>query len=122
MDNINDIISSLTPDDINRLKETAQAIFGSNNEPQYADFNKKTNNQNDGFMNSGFFPDAEMLGKIGRIMSMMQSEGSDKRCDLIQALKPNLSLRRQHKADEAIQILKLLELLPLLSQLTDRGE
>ena len=41
---------------------------------------------------------------------------------LIEALKPNLSKERQKKADEAMQILKILEILPLISELYKGGE
>ncbi len=126
MDNINDIIASLTPDDIEALKQTAESIFGSsgnagpppgkdavppdcgdNSFPFGMDFSSMIN--------------PEMFSKLGRIMSVMNSDGG-KRCRLIEALKPNLSYRRQKKADEAIQILKLLEILPMITSLTDGGD
>ncbi len=125
MDNINDIISSLSADDIKALKETAEAIFGNSEQSgssPFATFNDTNNKQNDTSFNTGMFQNAEMFSKIGKVMSMLQSGGTDKRCELIEALKPNLSQRRQHKADEAIRILKLLELLPMLSELTGRGD
>ena len=125
MDNINDIISSLSADDIKALKETAEAIFGNaDNSAASAgqSFNQSSKNNSASFFGSGGFPNPEMLTKIGSVMSMLQSGSSDRRCELIQALKPNLSLQRQHKADEAIKILKLLEMLPMISELTGRGE
>ena len=125
MDNINDIIASLSADDIKALKETAEAIFGSNGNASAStiqSFNQASKRNNDSYFGAGTFPDAETFAKIGSVMSMLQSGGSDKRCELIQALKPNLSQQRQQKADEAIKILKLLELLPMLSELSGRGE
>lgn len=124
MDNINDIISSLSADDIKALKETAEAIFGNSEQSgssPFATFNDN-NKQNETPFNTGMFQNAEMFSKIGKVMSMLQSGGTDKRCELIEALKPNLSQRRQHKADEAIRILKLLEMLPMLTELTGRGD
>ena len=124
MENLNDIIASLTPDDIQSLKETAQAIFGND-----SDFRTETNNnssRNDkntssafGFDSSSMF-NPDMFANISRIMSLMNSDGG-KRCRLIEALKPNLSYERQKKADEAMQILKLLELMPMIAELTGRG-
>lgn len=119
MDNINDILASLTPDDIKALKDTANALFGSgeakspppppNNNappPPAFDFGKI---------------DPEMFSKLGSIMSAMNSDGG-KRCRLIEALKPNLSPSRQKKADEAMQILKMLEFLPMITDLKNRDD
>lgn len=118
MDNINDILASLTPDDIRSLKETADAVFGTGN-PQNQYKEQKQNNS----FNSDFtsFLNPEMFSKIAGVMNAMNSDGG-KRCKLIEALKPNLSYNRQKKADEAMQILKLLELLPLISNLTNKGD
>ena len=125
MDNINDIISSLSAEDIQALKETAEAIFGNTSKtaaPAHNAFNQPDSGTNNPFLNSGLFQNAEMLTKFGSIMSMLQSNGKDKRCELIEALKPNLSQHRRQKADDAIKILKLLEILPMLSELTGRSE
>lgn len=122
MENLNDIIASLTPDDIQSLKETAQAIFGNNNDTVSSNTNSQhTDNSSffDSFNSSMFNPD--MISNIGRIMSLMNSD-SGKRCRLIEALKPNLSRERQRKADEAMQILKLLELMPMIAELTKRSD
>lgn len=51
----------------------------------------------------------------------MMNSDSGKRCRLIEALKPNLSYEKQKKADEAMQLLKLLELMPLISELGKKG-
>ncbi len=119
MENLNDIIASLTPDDIQSLKETAQAIFGNNiSSETQTDYSRKDSNPFFGTDNfSPFNPD--MISNIGRIMSLMNSD-SGKRCRLIEALKPNLSRERQKKADEAMQILKLLEIMPMIAELRDK--
>lgn len=126
MDNINDIIASLTPDDIKALKETAETIFGSNSTNLNFESTNDTHNENR--TNSSPFGmdinsmlNPEMFSKLANIMSVMNSDGG-KRCKLIEALKPNLSYQRQKKADEAMQILKLLEILPMISNLTNRGD
>ena len=102
MDNIADILSSLSADDIENLKATAESIFGSEtaekNEPK----------ENDLF--SSFDP--SMIQKIMTVMSRMNSDNS--RSDFIKALKPHLSDSRQKKADEAVKILKFFDILPLL--------
>lgn len=111
---INEILSSLTPDDIEGLKATAEAVFGKGNEAK-----EKQSQPSASDMFSSIDP--KMIGKLTKIMGAMNGE-SGKRCKLIEALKPNLSPERQKRADQAIQILKLLEILPLINNLTDRDE
>jgi hypothetical protein len=128
MDSINDILASLSPEDIQALKETAQSIFSdTSNEPSQPDFSKMFNS---GKSSADSFPfnadigsmfNTDLLSKLPAIMSLMNSDSS-KRCRLIEALKPNLSIGRQKKADEAMQIIRIMELLPLISNLTNRGE
>lgn len=128
MDSINDILASLTPEDIQALKETAQSIFsGSDNESSQPDFSNMFTKGNAGNASFPFNADigsmfnSDLLSKLPAIMSIMNSDSS-KRCRLIEALKPNLSIGRQKKADEAMQIIRIMELLPLISNLTNRGE
>ena len=47
----------------------------------------------------------------------------DHRSELLEALKPHLSERRRKRADEAMQMIKLLDILPLLqSRMTDQSD
>ena len=126
MENINDIIASLTPDDIQSLKEAAQAIFGNDNndfksQNTHNSYKNEKNTSSPFGFDTGTIFNAETFSSISRIMSLMNSDGG-KRCRLIEALKPNLSHERQKKADEAMQILKLLELMPMIAELTKRGD
>ncbi len=111
MDSLNDILSSLTPDDISSLKEMASSLFAENSD-------EPNQSQNDIF--SGINPD--MLLKISNVMNMMNSNKGSERFRLIEALKPNLSKKRQKKADEAMQMLRLLEILPMLNLLNPDGD
>lgn len=106
MDNIADILSSLSAQDIENLKETAAALFsqGKQEEPQAKN--------NDLFGSLG--ADAQMISKISGIMQAMNRE--DSRCDLLRALKPLLKPERQHRADEAIRLLKIISMLPMLRE------
>ncbi len=111
---INEILSSLTPDDIEGLKATAEAVFGKGE-----DHAEKQQPLTGTDIFSSIDP--KMLGRLTNIMGAMNRE-SGRRCKLIEALKPNLSPERQKKADQAIQILKLLEILPLINNLTNRDD
>lgn len=107
MDGINDILSSLSDEDIENLKSAAAELFGSQPQESEAppsgapDISKLLNN-------------AQMMAKLTSIMGAMNRP--DSRTRLIEALKPLLSEKRRRRADEAMQIIKLLDILPTLTQ------
>lgn len=114
MDNINDIISSLSSEDIEMLKGVASSILGDSvaDEPKKIEapvqnalggLNLKTD-------------ELEMMMKAKKIFDRMNG-ASSKNADLINALKPHLSAESQHKADQAIRIMKLFEVLPYIKEL-----
>ena len=94
MDSINDIISSLSEDDIENLKGIAKDLFSGDDELPLG---------GDGAFN---------IGSLGKLMSA----SDDDRCRLIKALKPLLSDERQKRADEAVRLLKLASMLPAIRQ------
>lgn len=112
MDNINDILSSLTDDDIENLKAAAASLFSDEKE-------EKTEGGGFGGMPdfSSILGSAQMMAKLSAIMGAMNK--TDSRTRLIEALKPLLSEKRRRKADEAMQMMKLFELLPLITQAMD---
>lgn len=115
MDNINDIISSLSNDDIEMLKGVASSILGENVPSESKSENKSIASSpldSLGFNQDDF----NMIMKAKTIFERMNS-ASSKNADLIQALKPHLSASSQAKADQAIKILKLFEILPYLKDL-----
>ncbi|MBP9989481.1 MAG: hypothetical protein KBT46_08280 [Ruminococcus sp.] len=115
MDNIADILSSLSKEDMDNLKATAESVFGSQNSE-----NENTQ-QTSGSFDIGSMLDPAMFAKLAQIIGALNSDGG-KRCRLIEALKPNLSPKRRKKADEAMQILKLLDILPMIKTLTNRDD
>lgn len=141
MDNLNDIINNLSEDDINMLKSVASSILGEeaqkNTPPQQngnagskntaADHqarnhtNKNVNQAADvtnalALANGLDNIDFDMIMKAKNIFEKMNSTKS-KNADLIMALKPHLNPKTQNKADQALRILKLFEVLPLLREL-----
>ena len=58
--------------------------------------------------------DPAMMKKLSAIMGAMNGGGNDSRTAFIAALKPLLSPERRHKADEALRMMRLLEMLPIL--------
>lgn len=122
MDNINDIISSLSDDDIQMLKGVASSILGDSNQNSSSDkqIQPKTNPLNNSAnLLSGFNlsqSELNMMLKAKSIIDKMNNTSS-KNEDLIIALKPHLSEQSQEKADKALRVLKLFEILPYLKEL-----
>ena len=105
LDNLNDIMASLSDEDIARLSSLADELSGSGQKESSAQ-----NSANNFF--SGINPD--MMAKIMSIIGKLNSAPKDPRCDLINSLKPLLSKDKQQKADEAIKMLQLLSVIPML--------
>ena len=96
--NINDIIANLTPDDINtQTSPNINALQSLNSL---------------GLDNLDF----NMIMKAKSIFDKMNNT-PNKNVDLIMALKPHLRPETQNKADQALKIIKLFEVLPLLREL-----
>lgn len=100
-DNIADLLDSLSDEEFRSLRETAQSLLGGAGEPHARE-------------DAGIDP--EMLRKLSRVMQAMQ-QGSDSRSQLIGALKPYLSEPRRKRADDVMQLLRMLDVLPMLGRL-----
>ena len=115
MENINEIISSLSTEDIEMLKGVASSILGEQKEANKQDSLPVTQSDSVGGLglNSSDF---QMMMRAKAIFDKMNSVSS-KNTDLINALKPHLSPESRKKADNAIRIMKLFEVLPYLKDL-----
>ncbi len=103
---INGLLDGLSDEDMSALGEMAQQLFGSAPQEKAAP--------------TGGFDglDPAMLAKIMQIMPLLQSSAENDRTRLICALKPLLSRGRRQKADEALQLIRLIEILPLINGLS----
>ena len=111
-----DILKGLSDEDINSLKEAASSVFASLSDSK----EDKTNEEKEKSANSSFsMPDMETLGKITKLMSVLNRDDS-RRSALISALKPYLSYEKQKRADEAMRLIKLMDILPELSSHTGK--
>ena len=90
------------PESMANLKNMADSLLSGDN--------------GEGNENSGDMPPIENIGAIISIMSKLNSDGDNDRTRLLNALKPYLSEKRQAKTDNAIKILRLLELWPLIKE------
>ena len=110
MDSINDILSSLTDDDMENLREAAASLFGNTESDS-----KKSDSSSAMPDFANILGNAQMMAKLSSVMGAMNK--TDNRTRLIEALKPLLSDKRRKKADEAMQMMKLMELLPMITQI-----
>ena len=126
--NINDILSSLSNDDIEMLKGVAGSILNQSDTqssaqqqkppqstPQSAPQDRQSLPPQINGLNFNS-DDFAMIMKAKLIFDRM-NKTSSKNADLINALKPHLSEQSRQKADQAIRILKLFDMLPYLKDL-----
>ena len=113
-DNLNEIVSSLSTDDIEMLKGVAASILGESGSAPNTSA-KSSNASNPLALNTDSI-DFNMIMKAKAIFDKMNST-SNKNTDLILALKPHLSPENRSKADAAVKILRLFEILPMLKDL-----
>lgn len=96
MDDISQLLSSITPEEMERLKGIASSIAPS------------------------LMPQSEAAGAQlpeGLISIMQNINSTDDKTELIRSLKPFLSEEKQKRADEAMRLLKLMRILPLIGKL-----
>ena len=108
MIDIENLLSSISDEDMAKIKGIADSLMEKDNHQQNESSKKSDSIQN--------LPiDTDMMKKIMGLMGQFNKE--DYRTRLIQDLKPMLSDERKQKADEAVKFLQLMEVLPLLKGL-----
>lgn len=113
MDEINEIIDNLSEDDIAKLKSLAGDLFGG--DTQAGPHGSSGSHGTSGPPALPDMPDPAMMKKISKVMSSLKSSsGDNSRANFIASLKPLLSDKRQQRADEAMKMIHLLDILPAL--------
>ncbi len=108
MIDIENLLSSISDEDMAKIKSIADSLTEKDNSQQPQEPKKSESMSN--------LPiDMNMMQKIMGLMGQFNKE--DYRTRLIEDLKPMLSDERKHKADEAVKFLQLMEVLPLLKGL-----
>ena len=102
-ENLGEILNSLSQEDFERLSSLAGQFAGGERaeEPPRSE------------AGGGFDIDPDMIFRLMNIIGKLQSRQNDPRCYLIAALKPLLSPGRRHKADTAIELLRLMSIFSL---------
>ncbi len=112
MDSIRELLDSVSPEDLERLKSVAQNLIqdsGGQSGKKEESYQKGSENAGAGL--SSMFGD-DMAKTLAAVAGRMHEE--DDRTRFLQALRPLLSEERQKKADEAMRFLRLMDMLPLL--------
>lgn len=114
MDSISELLSSVSPEELERLKGVAQSLLLSNGNSDTAESPKKESGDAAlGGISSLFGGEtAKMLASVAKALNQ-----DDDRTKFIAALKPLLSEERRQRADEAMRFLRLMDALPLLKGL-----
>ena len=112
---ISSLLSSLSDEDIEKLKATAQQFFGGTEKNEREVPPKKEESS------KGLLPDLNfdpgLLTGVAKFSQMMNER--DEKSDFILALKPLLSDKRQKKADDAVMMLKFMR---MISSLQENGK
>jgi len=108
MDELGDKLSAILndPDSMERVRQMAQSILGG---------------EDDGAAPQNTAEPAAPaydvnIKQIVSLFSKMKNTADDSRVQLIYALRPHLSAERQARADTAIRLLKLLDMLPFIKE------
>ncbi len=105
---ISSLLSSLSQEDIEKLKSTAAQFFGNGN-----DAPKKQESANESLLPEMNF-DPKLLTGVAKFSRMMNE--NDERSNFIMALKPLLSENRRKKADDAVMMLKFMRIINALQE------
>lgn len=99
---ISELLSNLSNDDMQKLKETANSLLS----PKASASNS-----------SSELPviDPKLLGSISKVAGIMNVK--DPRCDFLLSLKPLLGAQRQHRVDEAVQLMRMITVLPRIMEM-----
>ena len=109
-ESLNDVLSSLSDDDVENITRLASDFFSAGKKP---DDEKKKESASEGMCF-----DMDMIMKVASLMNRLGSQPEDPRCRLLADLKPMLSPERRNKVDKAVQMLRMISLIPLLKELS----
>ena len=116
--NLNEILSSLTNEDIASLQTMAASIFGQKdkdggggNQNRHEEHRQSQPQEN---ILNGMDMDPKTMAAIASVMGNLGQSRDDEKTRFIAALRPLLSEKRRQRADQAIKIMQLFEILPLL--------
>lgn len=117
MEDIGKILSSLSDDDINMLKGLAGSILGSADDGQGADEKPSEQPQQNFSMPQLGANELEMIMKVKKAFDSASTGKAGENAQLINALKPHLSEERRQRADQALELMRVFDMLPIIKEL-----
>jgi hypothetical protein len=105
---MNELFSS--PEGMEKIKNIVSMFGASGGGDGEEQKKEKENDSGD----NGFNFDPALMLKLTQAFNVMQK--GDPKIDLLVALKTNLSEPRRKKVDEAIQIMRLINMMPILKE------
>ncbi len=111
---LNDLLSSLSDEDMKQLQETAAQLLGNMQTDGGASENSSNGGLADLFAGNNPLADPKVLGGISRYFGKMNEK--DSRSDFLYALKPLLSETRRSKVDEAVNVLRVVKMMRMLRE------
>ncbi len=110
MDDLASMLTGLmnSPQGMEQLKNMAGALLGNQSTEPAPEITKEPS-----------FPNISP-GEIAGIMKMvnvLKQENNDTRANLLLSIRPHLSEHRQKRVDDAVKILRLIQILPMVKEL-----
>ena len=105
---LNGILSSLSEEDVENISKLASQFLSGEGEKE---------EKHKGVGQAGLDFDMNTVMKIASVLNRISSQPEDPGCRLLRDLRPMLSSDRQQKVDSAIQIMKIMSLMPLIKEL-----
>ena len=96
------------PESMNRVRQMAESILGEEQAEAAPQINMPD------ISGLGDMLGGDEIKSIISVISQMKNSADDSRVQLINALRPHLGEERRKRADTAVKILKLLDMLPLI--------
>lgn len=109
---ISSLLSSLSPDDIEKLKATAQQFFGDSQPVGKQEPEKQEKAVGLPGLDIPFDP--KIISGVAKFSKMMNE--NDEKSAFILALKPLLSDVRKKRADDAVMMLKFFRIINILQE------
>ncbi len=110
MDDLTSLLSGLinSPQGMEQLKNMAGALLGNQNAESVVENTKESSLPN--------ISPGEIAG-VMKMMNILKQDNNDSRAKLLLSIRPHLSEHRQKRVDDAVKILRLIQILPLVKEL-----
>ena len=120
MNDITDKLAAILDDpaSMETIKAMAGNLLGGQGGEQAAAASRNAQNEskNDGLNEMLSAVSPEQMGSMLRVLKAFNSTASDDRTKLLLALRPHLSPPRRERLDKAVKLMKLVTVMPALSE------